>query len=55
MKTRIRIETSYSEVLDLTINVEQDIVDILVNDVLTTLADATETKSSEEPNQDSEE
>lgn len=42
-KTRIRIEYGYDEKLDLTINnLEEDVADILVNDVLTTLQTATE-------------
>lgn len=46
-KTRIRIENGYFEALDLTINnLDDDVVQILVNDVLTTLQEATEPKET---------
>ncbi len=49
-KTRIRIEVGgYNDVLDLTINnLDDDVVQILVNDVLTTLQEATEPKETNE-------
>lgn len=41
-KYRIRIEEGLSDVLDLTMRVEPDVMDVIVHDIYATLAQATD-------------